>query len=90
MENFDKFIQHTKVVDTFKAQVQESSSSSTVILTHDACQRYVLNLNLILALELIVNKTVNHLNKLVKISFSTDLSYLRHEISTSDSGYTNQ
>ena len=26
---FDKFIQNTKVVDTFQAQVQESSSSST-------------------------------------------------------------
>ena len=29
LRNFNKFIQITKVVDTFKVQVQESSSSST-------------------------------------------------------------
>ena len=37
-----------------------------MMLTHDACQPYVMNL--ILALEFIVQSTVNHFNKLVYVS----------------------
>ena len=46
------FIQTPKVVDTFKFKSKYQVQVQPMMLTHDARQRYVLRLNLILALEL--------------------------------------